>query len=263
MINLPSGLRKMVGTVSRNSTTIMTVAGIGSFITATVLAVKATKEKGWVYDKAVDEAFYMEATSTEKAMHIAKETVPLYIPAIIATMAGILCVGYANKINLDDKAAVIAAYSAGENALKELNGKMLERFGEDAYSSVMDDIAADDLPAIQSVPYGSEASSDEVLVYDHVTGRYFMSEKSKIEQAEAMVVRRLIDETCVCLNDFYYALGLNDYSSIGDVIGWDAGRCIPSIHYTSMLDERGRPCLVINYSTCLISPKLLEMGASW
>ena len=247
-------VEKAVGFVGQNSTTILTAAGIASFTTSIIFAVKSTRDAGWVYEKASDEAMYMNVSKPRKMAHVAKAVVPLYIPTILSAGVGAACVIFANKINLDDKAALIAAYSVSQDALHSYQRNVAERLGDAVVDEV---ISEEDEQRIAEIDREEAPGHGDTLVYDHVTGRYFLGDKALVEQAEAKVAKMLLDEPIVKINDFYSELGLDDISNIGDAMGWDANRCVPNIRYSSMLDENGRPCLVINYDVCIVSQRLL------
>lgn len=265
MIKIDPIVEKAVGFVGRNSTTILTGAGIASFMSSIAFAIKSTRTAGWVYEKASDEAMYMDAPKIKKAAHVAKAVVPLYIPTIVSAGVGTACVIFANKINLDDKAALIAACSMYHDGLKTYQEKVVERLGDGAHEEIMEAIASEDADILETVDREDIPGHGDTLIYDHVTGRYFLGDKHLVEQAEAHITKKLMDEATARINDFYEALGLEDISNVGDALGWDASRCTLDIRYSSMLDENGRPCLVINYDVCLVSGHILRdtTGRYW
>lgn len=256
-------VQKVSEALGKNSATILTVGGIASFVSSIGFSIWATRDAVFVYKAASDEAYFMEGSKTKKAAHVIKRVAPMYIPTVVTAVAGTACILAANRIHLDDKAALVAAYSVGQDALHTYQDNVKKLYsGLDDEKAVYDEIANEDKDILDDLR--KDAPGDgEVLVYDHVTGRYFMGDKQKVEHAEATILRRLVDETVVTVNDFYYELGLDDISNVGHALGWDTGRCMPNIHYTSMLDDEGRPCLVINYDVCIVSPRLLEMASNW
>lgn len=251
-------IEKVAGFIAENSTTILTATGIASFISSTAFAIKSTRDAAWVYEKASDEAMYMDCSKVRKMAHVAKAVVPLYIPTAVTAGIGILCVAMANKINLDDKAALVAAYSMSKDALDSYQKNVSKRLGQEAHEDILDSIAEEDKGQFDDDIWLDAPGAGSVRVYDHVTGVRFFSDKAKIEQAEARIVKRLLDEPVVRLNELYYELGVDDVSNIGDALGWDVSRCTPKIYFTSMLSESGVPCLVINYDVCMVSPRMLK-----
>ena len=87
--------------------------------------------------------------------------------------------------------------------------------------------------------------------YDAVSGRYFKSDRDKIDKVINELNRRMRDEMYISLNEFYYEIGLNEIS-LGDQLGWniDNGYIEPSFSYQGA--EDGTPCLVIGY---LVEPR--------
>jgi hypothetical protein len=58
-------------------------------------------------------------------------------------------------------------------------------------------------------------------------------------------------EDYISLNEFYYALGLDD-APFGDDLGWNVTRGLIEIDFGAQLDSDGIPCVVLNY---VIVPK--------
>ena len=177
-------IEKVAGFIAENSTTILTATGIASFISSTAFAIKSTRDAAWVYEKASDEAMYMDCSKVRKMAHVAKAVVPLYIPTAVTAGIGILCVAMANKINLDDKAALVAAYSMSKDALDSYQKNVSKRFGQEAHEDILDSIAEEDKGQFDDDIWLDAPGAGSVRVYDHVTGVRFFSDKAKIEQAE-------------------------------------------------------------------------------
>ena len=257
------GLGKLVG---KESPHILTALGIGSFITGAVMAAKVAPMANPEIEKALEQRKEMierGATKTEAAVEAAKEiaenAAPLYLGAFGMCVLGIVCVVAADRIHVKRNTALLAAYTVSERALDIYQSKVIEKLGEGKHEKVLDSIAEDDCPFDDDKKTKTATIIDDegVLCYDHVTGRYFQTKVESIRAAEAAIIKRLLDETVVSLNDFYTELGLDDVSVIGEVLGWDASRVKPDIHFTSMLDSKQVPCLVINYRTCIINGHLL------
>lgn len=252
--------------VGKNSPHILTAVGVCSFVTATVMAAKAAPAAKPAYDQAKRKYYDMTAhgysqteATVELVQDIAKDVAPLYLGTAGLMVLGTVCVIAADRVHIKRQTALMAAYTVSEKALDIYQNKVIERLGQGKHEAVLDDIAEDDCPFDEDVdPSKIEIIEEEgVLCFDHVTGRYFKSSIEDIRKAEARIVKRIIDETMVPLNELYYELGLEDVSLVGDVLGWDVGRVKPDIHFTSMLDKNGVPCLVLNYRTCIVNSSML------
>ena len=255
------GIGKVIG---KNSPHILTAVGIASYISAIVMAAKAAPKAKPAYDRVKEE--YDEAIesgadrvdATVDLVHgILSDVAPYYVGVGGTAILGTVCVIAADRVHVKRNTAIMAAYTLSEKALDIYQEKVVEKLGDKKHTAVMDEIAASDDPFGKDPANVDILDPEGVLCYDHVTGRYFKSSIEAVRSAEADVVKRLIDETVVPLNDLYYELGMTDVSVIGDVLGWDAGRTKLDIHFTSMLDKNGVPCLVLNYRTCMINGTLL------
>lgn len=107
--------------LSRHAPSILTGVGIGGFITATVMAVKATPK------------YYEERIATgEEKLPIKEETFLVgkhYWPAAIVVGTSAACVLLANRMNLQRQAALAAACSVSETMLKNYKAKVTEVLG--------------------------------------------------------------------------------------------------------------------------------------
>ena len=250
--------------IRKNSPHILTAVGIASYISAIVMAAKAAPIAKPELDHALElrkEAIEADESKTDATAdctkYIVDNVAPLYLGTVGMAVLGTACVIAADKVHTKRQTALMAAYTISEKALDVYQEKVIKRLGEKKHEAVMDDIATDEEPFAKKPDKIEVLDSEGVLCYDHVTGRYFKSSIENVRSAESAVVKRLLDETMVSLNEFYAELGLNDVSVIGDALGWDATRTGLDIHFTSMLDNDGVPCLVLNYRTCVVNSGLL------
>lgn len=250
--------------IRQNSPHILTAVGIASYISAIVMTAKAAPLAKPELDAAlearktcIDNGGDTGEATAECTKDIIDNVVPLYLGAAGMALLGTVCVIAADRVHMKRQAALMAAYTLSEKALDIYQEKVIKRLGEAKHEAVMDDIAEDGAPFAEKPDKVEVIDNEGVLCYDHVTGRYFKSTIENVRRAEATVVKRLLDETMVSLNDFYAELGLNDVSVIGDALGWDTTRTRLDIHFTSMLDNDGVPCLVLNYRTCVVNSGLL------
>lgn len=261
MKQIAFGIGKMIG---KNSPHILTGLGILSYTSAIIMTAKAAPIAKPRYDaikKAKDERLANGEDKADVTTDFVRDTVdevlPLYLGAISLSVMGTVCVIAADRVNVKRQAALLAACTISEKALDIYQSKVIEKLGSGKHEMILDEVAASDDPFGKNPEKVDIIDDEGVLCYDHVTGRYFKSSIEHVRSAEAAIVKRLIDDTVVSLNDFYTELGLDDISLIGDALGWDMLRVKPDIHFTSMLDKDGIPCLVLNYKTCVVNSGLL------
>ena len=252
--------------VTNNSPEILTAIGITGMCTATVLAVKATpkalkkieEKKIEVYDEmdACDipsNALPEDVTLTKT--EIVKATWKCYVPTAVTTGVSIACLVGASKVNLKRNAALATAYNLSQTALTEYKKAIEETVDEEKASEIREKVAKE---TVTKKPVSEQpmANNKEIIMtegekfrcYDMTEGRYFWSDKESIREAVNNVNEKLLSYDYVSLNEFYDELELKN-TNIGYKVGWNMGRDgLLSVHFSSVLDDKGRPCLAIEYN---------------
>lgn len=227
----------------KHSPEILTGIGIAGMVATTVLAVKATP-------KALE---YIDAATYEKQEPLTRvETVKscwkCYIPAAVTGVSSIACLIGASSVSNKRNAALAAAYTLSDTALREYREKVVETIGEKKEQVVRDAVAK------ERVEKKKPAQTNEIIVtgtgetvcYDWYTDRTFKSDIDKIKNAVNELNSQMLDEGYVSLNDFYYALGLHS-AGIGDQLGWSYNRDkLVKLSLSSQLDN-GVPVMVVDF----------------
>ncbi len=245
-------------TVGRYSPEILTGIGITGMVATTVLAVKGTpkalilieEEKRRIKHEIYEEAGPGGNGPGEiilKPVDVVKIAWKCYIPAAVMGVMSVTCLIGASSVNARRNAALMTAYTLSESALKEYSNKVVETIGEKKEKSVRDAIAKD---KVDNNPVSSNkviiTGKGESLCYDAFAGRYFKSDIEKLKKAQNDVNSQLIDESYISLNDFYYAIGLEN-TSIGNDLGWRVDKGLISLDFSSQLSDDGTPCLVFDF----------------
>lgn len=240
-----SMLAKLGMQMKKHSPELLTGLGIGGMITAGVMAVKATPKALKLIErkKAVLKTDKLEVNKTVSTVWTC------YIPSAAVCVISVLCLIGAGSVSAKRRAALAAAYTLSEGTLKEYQEKVVETIGEKKEQSVRDAVAKD---TIDSNPVSERGvvitGNGTTRCFDPISGRYFDSDIDKIKKAENELNRRMRDETCISLNEFYYELGLRGIASyIGEEIGWNIDSGYIDIAFSAQLDENQVPCLVIDY----------------
>lgn len=230
--------------IHRRTPEILLGTGIAGMVTTVVLAVRATPKAIVLIDDAKESSGKDELTPAETV----KAAWKCYIPAAMTGAGSILCLICAHSTNARRNAALAAAYSLSETALKEYQAKVVETIGEKKEQSIRDAIDKDHLAANPVSTHEVYITSHgDTLCYDHWSGRYFKSDIEKIRKAANEVSRRMLDEMYVSLNDFYSELGLAE-TPIGDELGWNVNRDgLVEVKFGAQLAEGEIPCIVLNY----------------
>lgn len=246
----------------KRSPQLLMVAGTVGFVTTVCMTAKAAPKA-----KKVIEEHREKDPDYEVKAHILEEAkllLPYYGPVLAMGAVSVGCFYGSGHIYGRRNAVLAAAASISEQALVTYQDKVIEKLGAEEHGKILEGIADDirkekgDEPARLDANASVEGAGD-TLCYDRVTGRYFRSTVEAIRRAENVIVKRVVDDMTVPLNDFYEELGLEDVSVIGEAIGWDISKVKPDIRFSSRLDPEGvLPVLVLNYHTCLIRKSALE-----
>lgn len=246
-LNVNSIVKSVKSILVQRSPEILTGVGIAGMVATTVLAIKATPKALRLLDEAENEK-EDELTAGEKI----KACWKCYIPTAVTGATSIACLVGASSVHTRRNAALAAAYTLSDSALREYREKVVETIGEKKEKVVKDAIAKE---KIEKDPVTTKevivTEKGDTLCYDGIFGRYFKSDMESIKRAINKINRQIVCDMYVSLNEFYDELGLS-HVPIGDDLGWNIDDGQIEIDFSSQLAEDGTPCLVIGYS---VSPR--------
>lgn len=233
--------------ITKHSPEILTGIGIAGMITTTIFAVRATPKAV----KLIEEV-KKEKEDNLTAVEMVKTAWKCYIPSVVIGGISIGCLIGANSVNLRRNAALATAYAISESAFSEYKDKVIHQIGEKKEKEIKGEIAQDHInknPVSKNEVFITEKGN--TLCYDKLSGRYFKSDKEKIVRAENELNRQMRYDNYISLNEFYYALGLDEID-IGDDLGWNIDNGYIELSFASKLADDGTPCLVLDYK---VAPK--------
>jgi hypothetical protein len=242
--------------MSKHSPEILTGIGIAGMIATTVVAVKATPKAIRLIEQAQLEKGRELGTDEESLepikltpMETVKTCWKCYIPAVVTGVSSVACLVGASAVNARRNAALAAAYTLSDTALREYREKVVETVGEKKEHAVRDAIAKDKVaknPAPQNgVVLPGEGAT---ICYDAWSGRHFNTTHDKLKNAENEINSQMLDEGSASLNDFYYCIGLEG-TKVGEEIGWNYNRDkFVRLSLSAQLDN-GVPCVVLDFQT--------------
>lgn len=230
--------------VAKHTPEVLTGCGIAGMFAAVILAVKATP-------KAVK---LIEDRETEKDNILTKAEVvqtvwKCYIPTAAACLGAVACFISANAVHVKRSAALTAAYALSESAFLEYRQKAAETVGKQKEELIHAAVVQDKID--KQPPSKSEViitGNGDALCFDAFAGRYFHSDKAKIDRAVNELNRLILSEDFASLNDFYDLIGLK-HTVIGNSLGWNSKHHgYVDVRFSSHLTEDGRPCLAISFN---------------
>ena len=233
---------------ARHAPELLTGFGIAGMFTAVIFAARATP-------KAVK---LIEERKAEKRGELTKaETVQTawkcYIPTAAACIGAVACFISANTVHTKRSAALTAAYALSESAFLDYRQKVVDTVGEKKEELIHTTVVQDNID--KTPPSKSEViitGNGDTLCYDAFAGRYFHSDKSKIDRAVNELNRIILSEDFASLNDFYDLIGLK-HTELGNGLGRNSKhRGYVDVRFSSHLTEDKRPCLAISFN---VAPK--------
>lgn len=223
--------------LKKNAPDLLLVGGVVSILGAGVLAIKETPRAVQILDQEKE---------TENIYKI-KKVAPLYIPSVVLTVLGITQIVWSRNITNGKIAALATAYTVSETGYRTYREKIKELVEPETYEKIRKEVAHE---VLQKDPVGNKeviiTTHNDVLMYDKMSGRYFMSNRDYIEKSVNELNRRMISENYLTLNELYYEIGLAPIK-MGDMIGWDISNGMIEIDYDSDIADDGRPCIVLDY----------------
>ena len=248
--------------IKKHSPEILTGVGIVGMMSTVALSVKATTKAS----RLIEEERYRrnkellkeaEENGMEEVMQIdrlsaidaVKVSWKCYIPAAVTGVMSIFCIVGANSVSSRRNAALAAAYTVSESALKEYRDKVVETIGEKKEKNIREAITKDQLEK-NPVENREVVLTDkgDTLCYDILSGRYFRSDMDKLNRSVNEINRMIINDGYVSLNDFYEEIGLEP-TKLGYELGWRLDTGTIELDFDAHLATDGTPCLVVDYSS--------------
>lgn len=233
--------------VTNNAPLIMTAIGVTGTLTAVILGSKASFKAAAILDNAEYEAELMNEPPLnikEQAQLVWK----LYIPTAGVSIVTIICIVGANRIGTRRAAAMAAAYSLSEKAFSEYKDKVIDTIGVNKEQKVRDGLAQD---RVDNDPVTTReviiTGNGDVLCYDSITGRYFLSTMETLRKAQNDINERIINDGHATLHEFFSVIGLEAtlYSS---EVGWNSDSML-ELQFSTTMSNDNRPCISLEYAT--------------
>lgn len=229
--------------LSKHSPEILTGIGIAGMATTVVLAVRATP----VAMEIITDIPLEDDQDKPTVKQVVKAAWKPYVPAAVLGVTSAACLIGANSVNTKRNAALATAYQLSRTALSEYKEKVVEVVGEKKEQKIREEIAKD---KIEAAPIATKevfiTEKGNTLCYDVMSGRYFKSDRDMINREVNQLNKRLMDEMYISLNEYYYALGLQQ-TKLGNEMGWNINDGLIEISFTAQVAENGEPCLVVDY----------------
>ncbi len=222
---------------------LLTGLGIAGMLTTVVVAVKVTPKALTLMEEKKEELGVDQLSVKETVV----TTWKCYAPVIATAAVSTACIIGANSVHAKRSAALAAAYTLSDTALRDYKAKVVETFGERKGQAIREEIVKD---KVQNDPVENHeiiiTAKGDTLCYDTTSGRYFKSSMEYLKRVANDLDRRLRDEMFISVNDFYDEVGLPTLPIMDD-LGWDVDKDSIDFKFDSHLATDGTPCLTIDY----------------
>ena len=233
--------------VVKHSPELMLGLGIGAAFAAVITAVSATPKAL----RSIEEEKKRNETTELSVKDTVKATWKYYIPTAVLFASSMACLIGGHSIASKRTAAIAAAASVTETALRQYKDAIAESVAPDVKEKIEEAVSAKQVQRAADPRDAQVYISDKegVLCYEPQSGRYFRSTRESIKGAVNDLNHDMLCdgfEGSVSLNDFYDKIGLPD-TEAGAALGWNTSNGLVEIIFSSQLAPDGTPCLVIRY----------------
>lgn len=244
--------KNLGGLISKNSPHILTGLGCAGLISTAILSAKAAPKALKILEIEGERREKKRVEAMSKLDKV-KLTWKCYIPTVVMGAVSIGCIIGANTVSTRRNAALASMYALTESAFREYKTKVVQEIGKTKETKIQDEIAKDHIT--KNPPQGNVilTGSGDVLCYDMLSGRYFMSSFETIRQKFNDLNYDLRSEMRLDLNELYYELGLPPIE-LGNLMEFNLEKGKIEPVYSTHLSTDGKPCLVIDVD---VYPKYL------
>lgn len=253
-MNLKSMTRSIRRSLGKNAPKLLLGVGIAGAFTAVAFAVEATPKAMLLLE---DKKRELDVEKLD-AKTVVKTAAPVYIPTAISLgMSAVCCIGALN-VKERQNAALAAACTLSETALKTYQTKVVEAVGAEKEQQIREAVSLEKMaknPEPKNIPTAKGIKMDDVTYdqrvkcWESLSGNYIWTTRNAIEKALNGLNKQLLSDFRVTENDLFDYLGM-EHNRNGDLLGWDTENTLEiETFYSSKLDDDGMPCLVLDYRT--------------
>jgi hypothetical protein len=226
-----------------NSPGILTGLGIAGAVTSAVLTGRAAYRMG--FDASEQ---YRDELPTSK--ELAKKYYKEFIPGAAVLAGTIVCIVGATTVSSRRTAAITAAFKLSEELAEGYKKKVVETLGAQKHEKMQADLASDRMEKMGGYENFIILGS-EVLFFDSMSGRFFISEVEKINKAVNEINAQVNKYYSASLSDFYDKIGL-DTTEFSNSVGWNTDELL-EVSFVATLLSNNKPAIQISYNKNPIS----------
>lgn len=233
-----------------NSPTILASVSVAGTLATAFLFGKATLRADQIVRDEQERLDMHEKSHPLERKEILKLVWKEYIPAVGCCALTIGSIVMANRIGNRRAAAMAMAFTLSERRFLDYSSRVVEKIGDKKEREIRDEVAQD---RVDRHPVNSNeviiTGDGEVLFFDDLTARYFLSTMETVKKAVNDTNYRVMHDGYASLTDFYNRVGL-DRCGISDDIGWNADKML-EVTFSTCLSKDQKPAVSIIF---LVAP---------
>lgn len=230
-------LKNVKDLLVRKNTDLLLFGGVTCIFGGGILAVRQTPKAVRIMDK----------NKEAKTMTKVKKVAPLYIPSVLLAGVGVAQIICSRNITNNKIAAITTAYTVSDTAFRTYKSKVKDIVDPEKVEKINNEVASD---ILRNDPVSNKeviiSDRGDTLIYDPMSGRYFMGSSNEVGRVVNMLNKRMMSEMEIQLNDLYIELNI-PIIKIGCELGWRIDKEAIEMNISSSIAEDGRPCLVLEY----------------
>ena len=251
MVDINEAKDKIGKSLVKHMPEILTTVGVIGAIATPVLVYKAKPKVDDILNSDEYKRSFANAETPLKEKTVYLEyTWREWAPAFVCGLLTVTAIIGAHVSSSKQKAVVLAAYGATSTALNEYRKHAKEIIKDPKKLKDLDDAVAEKTME-QNPPSKKDIkkshSTEDTLFFDWLTGRYFWSNKNKIDEAVNRTNFEVNNYGWSSLNQFYDFLDLNSVG-IGEDIGWNTDQLL-EVTYSSRLTDDMKSAVVMEFRT--------------
>lgn len=224
---------------------LASVAAVGGVVSVAYFASRDTLKAKELYDQEKSARLAEKEVMPDSKVETAKIVWKAYIPTALSLGVSISSIIALNYIGERRTAAAASAAVMTEAAFHNYREKVAKRLSEDDEQEIFKDSGAEDI--LEKRTGSIVISSDDVLILDEWSGRYFKSTVEDIRSAVNQFNHELLTSVYASLSEFYDLVGL-ETTHESEEVGWTNDSLL-AVSFQPIMAPNNKPALAMSYDS--------------
>lgn len=224
---------------------LASVAAVGGVLSVAYFSARDTLKAKDLYEEEKSARIQEKRVMPKTKVDTAKIVWKAYVPTAISVGVTVSSIVALNCIGERRVAAATSAAALTEAAFHNYRDKVAKRLSQDDEQEIFKESGAGDILEHRS---GSVVfSSDEVLILDEWSGRYFKSNVEDIRSAVNQLNHELLSSVYASLSEFYDLVGL-EATHESEEVGW-TNDCLLAVSFQPIMAPNNKPALAMSFDS--------------